>query len=261
MLQDQVAREMDWSLSKVIRIEAGTVSISTNDARMLLQLYGVNDKDLIEELIALARVSRRKTWWTNIKDAIPSPYAAYIGLEAEANRILFFQPTMLPGILQTEAYARIIVERFTKAAMTTEETNRMVSIRMTRQREVLGRDPVPDIVVVLDQSVLHRASEEHKAMMREQLLHLVEMGEQPNITLQVMPFNAGPNSIDGPYIILQFPDPSDSDVMYVESVLAPDVIDQPHIVRSYLEEFERLRRRSLDEGQSLDLIKKIADEL
>jgi hypothetical protein len=261
MLQDQVAREMDWSLSKVIRIEAGTVSISTNDARMLLQLYGVTDKEHVEELIALARVSRRKTWWTNVKDAIPSPYAAYIGLEAEADRILFFQPTMLPGILQTEAYARIIVQRFTKAAMTTEETDRRVSIRMTRQREVLSRDPAPDIVVVLDQSVLHRASDEHRAMMREQLLHLVEMGETPNITLHVMPFNAGPNSIDGPYIILRFPDPSDSDVMYIESVLAPDVIDEPQIVRNYLEEFERLRTRCLDEERSLDLIRKIADEL
>jgi hypothetical protein len=260
MLQDQVAREMDWSLSKVIRIEAGTVSISTNDARMLLQLYGVTDAAYVEELIALARASRRKTWWTNIKDTIPSPYAAYIGLEAEADRIMFFQPTMLPGILQTEAYARVIVHRFADATMTPDEAEQMVSIRMTRQREVLGRDPAPDITVVLDEAVLHRATGDRE-IMREQLLHLVDVCETPTITLQVLPFSAGPNSIDGPYIILQFPDPSDSDVMYVESVLAPDVIDQAHVVRVYLDEFDRLRQRCLDEGQSLELIKKIAGEL
>jgi len=258
--QEQVAMSMDWSLSKLIRIESGAVSVSTNDVKALLSLYMVTDQALIDELVGIARVARRRTWWSSIRDAVPSPYASYIGLEAEASELCYFQPINVPGLLQTESYARSIMPVDGPDQVEPDQADKRVAIRLTRQREVLGRERPPEIRTVLDEAVLRRVTGSPEVM-HEQLLHLVALGNSPNITIQVLPFTAGNNTVNGPFILLRYSDPADTDIVYVESALFEDLVDRPDNVGPYQYAFKSLCADSLDPAESLDFIAKVADEL
>jgi transcriptional regulator with XRE-family HTH domain len=258
--QEYAATSMDWSLSKLIRIESGAVTVSTNDVRALLALYGVTDRAQVDDLVNVARVARRRTWWSSFRDTVPSAYASYIGLEAEATEVCFFQPINVPGLLQTEAYARTIVPVDGPDQVAADQIEPRVAIRLVRQREVLGRTDPPEIRTVIDEAVLRRITGSRE-IMREQLLHLVALGNEPNITIQVLPFTAGNNTVNGPFIILRYPDPADSDVVYVESALLWDVVDRPESTGPYLWAFKSLCADSLDPQESLDFIAKAADEL
>jgi transcriptional regulator with XRE-family HTH domain len=259
LTQDQVARDMDWSLSKLIRIEAGIVSISTNDVKALLQLYGITDPLEVSELVEMARIARRRTWWSPYKDNVPSQYASYIGLEAETSSLRYYHPIGIPGLLQTRRYAETIVEATSRLQLEPNEVETRVRIRMTRQREVLGRERPPDVDVILDEGVLRRVTGGPE-IMREQLRHLATTGANSNVTIRILPFAAGDNAVMGPFIILQFPDDNDTDVVYLEGALIEDVVDRPADTRRYNDTFDRLRQKCLDEDGSLDLIKQIATE-
>jgi hypothetical protein len=254
---------MDWSLSKLIRIEAGSVSISTNDVKALLGHYRMTDPQQIDELVELARVSRRRTWWSQYRDTLPSAYVSYIGLETEASGLSFFQPSGIPGLLQTETYARgAVTAASTTVGATIDEAEIEVrhAIRMRRQQEVLDRPDRPTIDVVLDEAALHRQTGGPDTL-REQLEHLVRVGQMPRVTIRVLPFTAGDYAPQGPFIILHFPDEDDADVVYLEGVLAQDVVDRPAEVTAYQQMFERLREMSLAPEESLDKIAKVAGQL
>lgn len=264
LTQEQVAYAMDWSLSKLIRIEAGTVSISTNDAKALLNLYQLTDPAQVGDLVELARLSRRRTWWSQYKDTVPAAYLSYVGLEAEASAMQFFQSSGIPGLLQTETYARATVAA---AASTTSldpldaaEAETRHSIRMHRQRDVFSRAQPAEIEVVLDEAVLHRQTGGPDCI-REQLLHLVAIGEAANISIRVLPFAAGDYAPQPPFIVLQFPDPEDTEVVYREGVLANDMFDRPDSVAPYRRTFRRLQEMSSSPAESRSLIEKIAGEL
>jgi transcriptional regulator with XRE-family HTH domain len=265
LTQEQVAVAMDWSLSKLIRIEAGTVSISTNDVKALLQHYAITDPTQVAELVDLARVSRRRSWWSQYKETLPPPYLSYIGLEVEASRLRFFQPSGIPGLLQTEAYARAAV---TASAATTpaldllddSEIETRQAIRMRRQQDVFNRPTPPSIDVVLDEATLIRQTG-GPACLHEQLLHLLGVSRSSLATIHVLPFTAGDYAPQPPFVILEFPDPEDGDVVYLEGELSQDVIDRPSLVAPYQQTFARLRQMSLSEAESLARIEKIAGEL
>lgn len=256
LTQDRVAAEMDWSLSKIIRIEAGVVSVSPIDVRALLKLYGVVEQRRIDELVTLARSSRTRRWWASFAGALPPPYMAYIGLEAETSSVLCYTPTYLPGLFQTEAYATKAVRKDQPGA----DEQSQVEVRLTRQREVLGKENPPHITAVIDEAVVRRiASDTHSQ--REQLERLMALGTEPNITIQVLPFAAGVDTFPSSFAILQFPDPADSDVMYVESAITDDVVDQPDLVAPYRDEFQRLREMALTPAETQEMIKRIVGEL
>jgi transcriptional regulator with XRE-family HTH domain len=252
--QEQVAQEMDWSLSKVIRIESGAVGVSPIDARALLRLYGVTEKPRIDELVGLARSSRARKWWSSYASALPAPYTAYIGLEAETSSVLCYTPTKLPALFQTEAYA-------TKAVRRGQATSgeRSVEVRLARQREVLGKDHPPHITAVIDEAVVRRIASDPRTK-REQLERLVSLAGEPNITIQVLPFAAGVDGFPNPFAILEFPDPADA-VMYLENGLGDDVVDQPDLVKPYRHEFDRLREMALSPAETQEMIKRIVGEL
>jgi transcriptional regulator with XRE-family HTH domain len=260
LTQEQVAHAMDWSLSKLIRIEAGVVSISTNDVKALLQLYNVTDPIEVSDLVEMARIARRRTWWSPYKDNVPSPYASYIGLEAETSSLRYFHPIGLPGLLQTRSYATAVVEATAEFQVDRNEVGTRVDIRMARQREVLGRTGPPQVDIILDEGVLRRVTG-GPDVMREQLRHLAETGSKPHVTIHVLPFTAGDNGVPGPFVILDFPDQTDSSVVYVESAMSQDVIDRPQDIEWYVGTYERLQRMCLEPDESVRLIKKIAGEL
>lgn len=261
LTQEQVAAAMDWSLSKLIRIEAGTVSISTNDVKALLQHYRLTDPEQVRELVALARLARRRAWWSPYRDAIPPSFAAFIGLEAEASGLQLFQTVCIPGLLQTERYARAIVAAappVDHAAAPARDL--IVELRLRRQREVLDRSGPPRIEAVLDEATLRRQIGGPECL-RHQLRHLVELGRSHQVTAQVLPFSVPDYSVGASFIIVKFPDADDSDVVYAEGSVIQDVIDDSAAVRPYQEMFSELQARSLSPADSLVMIGKIADEL
>lgn len=265
--QEQVADAMDWSLSKVIRIETGGVGISTSDLRQLLLLYQIQDPDHISELVDLARVGRQRPWWTRYKDVIPAGYLSYVGLEDESSALRCVNPVGLPGLLQTEEYARAIADAswWTVATLggsgsVAQTASEGADLRMLRQQKVLRREHPPEITAVIDEAVLWRRIGGAEVL-RRQLLHLVALGSNPHITIQVLPFTASVLNMASPFVILEFSDPADTDVVYQESALEFRVLDDPADVKIHRDAFERAQAVSLPEEESLEMIARIAGEL
>jgi transcriptional regulator with XRE-family HTH domain len=268
LTQEQVGEAMDWSLSKVIRIETGGVGISTSDLRQLLQLYQVTDPEEVSELVELARIGRQRPWWTRYKDTLSSAYLAYVGLEDESSALRCVNPVGMPGLLQTEDYARALSNaswspdsRPGRPEVSRAVLEHSVEVRMIRQREVLHRSSPPEITAILDESVLWRQVGGTEVL-RRQLLHLVALGSRPHITIQVLPFRTGVMTVMSPFVILEFSDPTDSDVAYVENDPVPEhtMVDGDDVL-PYRAFFERLRDFSMGREESMERIARIAGEL
>ena len=268
LTQERVAEEMDWSLSKVIRIEAGGVGISTSDLRQLLLLYRIDDPDQVAELVELARIGRQRPWWTRYKDIVPGAYLSYIGLEDESSAIRCVIPVGLPGLLQTPDFARAVVEATWLTRLeagtvravrpTPQEVAERVEMRIIRQQNILRREHPPQITAVLDEAVLWRQIGGPEVL-TQQLRHLVELGRRPHITLRVLPFTTSMINLVSPFVILEFPDPADEDVVYLEGEEA--MVDSPAGVSLYRQIFERVSAAALPEDESLALISRVADEI
>lgn len=261
LTQEQVAVEMDWSPSKVIRIESGTVSISTNDLRALLRLYGVTDDRETTQLLRLARTARQRAWWNEFRDAIPAMFVPYIGLETEACTLRCFQAESIPGLLQTEAYARAMISGTAPDEPGADRVEQLVAVRKLRQRKVLGRPDPPQIIAVLDESVTRRVVGS-RAVLREQLAHLVQAARRPNITIRVLPFTAGPHpGMAAVFTILDFPDDADDPVLYVENAMTGDILDRPEEMGMYYRAFDKSTALALDPEASIALVEDVAAEL
>src|SRR5690349_11768514 len=213
--QEQVADAMDWSLSKVIRIETGAVGVSTNDMKALLQLYEIEDPAQVTGLVELARASRQRPWWTAHRD-LNDVFTHFLGLEAGASSMQMFQMAAVPGLFQTERYATHISGDFWIGDQpSVDEVANRVALRLTRQREVLRRKDPPEIAVVIDEAVLRHVVG-NPEVMADQLRRLAELAQQPHIAMRVLPFTAGVSPYLSSFVILGFPDPEDTDVVYLE---------------------------------------------
>jgi transcriptional regulator with XRE-family HTH domain len=265
LTQEQVAEAMDWSLSKVIRIETGGVGVSTSDLRQLLQLYHVTDPTEVAELVELARIGRQRPWWTRYKETLPAPYLSYVGLEDESSALRCVNPVGMPGLLQTEEYAQALSDASWSSSSPrwAERTDAAIAdsveVRMIRQREVLRRSPPPEISAILDEAVLWRQIGGAEVL-RRQLLHLVALGSNANIGIQVLPFETSVLNLTSPFVILEFPDANDTDVVFVEGVNVHTMVDGDEVA-AYRSIFERLRDLSMDQEESLERIAQIAGEL
>jgi transcriptional regulator with XRE-family HTH domain len=253
--QDQVATAMDWSLSKVIRIETGAVGISTNDLRALLNLYAVHDADRTEELIELARASRQTSWLSRYRADITPQYLQYIEYEETASVLCMYDPLLLPGLLQTEGYAAAVLRALADPGTPAEVVRNRIDIRLTRQR-LLEQIAPPALICVLDESVISRIVGE-RDVAQDQLARLIELASRPNITIQIVPFTAGLHrGLLEPFIILEFPDPEDGDVLYLES--SRDAIfshDEDGEITGYREVFAQLRNISFSPADTLDYLR------
>jgi transcriptional regulator with XRE-family HTH domain len=214
--QEDVAKALEWSLSKLIRVEAGRVRISKSDLEALLRHYEVQDEDLISRLITLARNARATAWWDKYK--IPDKvYSAYVGYEASARSIRMSQGLLIPGLLQTEAYARCV----TAVYATPEEVEDIVSLRLARQQAVFERGA--EQYHILDEAVIRRPVGGAR-IMTEQLRHLLKVSRRPEVSICVIPFGAGPHfGLRGPFTLLGF-DVELDDVLYLESARRGDLM-------------------------------------
>ena len=224
------------SHSKVSRLETGRVGFKDRDIVDLLTLYGVTDEEEREALRALAARANSPGWWHDYSDVLPNWFEAYVGLEEAASQIRSFEVHFVPGLLQTEDYARGVAML---AYSSPREINRRVSLRMARQA-MLEKDDAPNLWVLLDEAVLRRPIGGVNAM-RSQLKHLIEMSQRPDITIQVIPFSAGGHPVTwGPFSVLRFAEYDLPDVVYLEQLTSALYLDKPDVVDSYLAVMERL---------------------
>lgn len=256
---EEVAAELGVAPSTLSRIETGKAPTKSAYLNQMLEMYGVTDQAQRQVLIDMAREGHRKGWWSAYDDVLPSGFDIFVGLEAETTGIRSYENSVVHGLLQTGDYARAVLREL-QPRLTTEQVERQVDLRMTRQRRI-EEEPALDLWVIHDEAVVRRAVG-GPAVMRGQLAQLLEAVSRPGITLQVLPFESGAHAgLRGPFSILEFADRSDSRVAHVESVAGFIYMEKEREVRVCSDAFDRLRAAALAPGASVDLIKVIADGL
>jgi transcriptional regulator with XRE-family HTH domain len=258
---DDVAERLGWSASKISRLENARQAPRFADVRRLLDLYGV-DGTHRDQLLQLARDAVRRGWWEAFSDALPEQYASYISLEIEAVEIWQWETQVVPGLLQTEAYAHAVEQRsHSTEVIPPSRVDARVEARLARQR-VLTREMPLQLAVVLDEALLLRLYGD-AAVMAEQLRHLQELSELPNISLQVLPLD-GPHPIaTGSFTLLQFPLVGGikfHDVAYIEHLNGCSYLEEETETYRHRLSFERLTAEALGPGESVEVIARIARE-
>ncbi|MGW4891265.1 DUF5753 domain-containing protein [Kitasatospora sp. NPDC004240] len=252
------ARHLACAESKISRIEAAQSGVRLVDLRLLLDLYGVTDTATRAQLEDLAREGRTRGWWDRYSDTLSPLYADYISLEADAADMYSIQTLVVPGILQTKDYTRAVVRAQIEDA-TSEQVETLTAVRQER-RAVLSREMPLRVWAVLSESAL-RHQIGGVDVMQEQLRFLVEAAEQPNINIQVLPEASDVHAaLFGPMTILSFPDSTETDVVYVDSLLSTLYMEEPDEVRKYAALFRRALAESLPRTESATLIERIAKE-
>jgi hypothetical protein len=246
---------MEWSLSKLIRIENGTVAISVSDLRSLLAYYGIHDAQRVDPLLDLARAAKRRMWWDEYRAELHTALLTFVGFESEATDIGTFQPILIPGLIQTEAYSRAL-QRGLRPDLDEKQIDRRVEFRLRRQAELFKRDDPPHFLAVLDESVLLRQPDPDTRLMREQLTHLIEVAQQPYATIQVMPFTAGVHrGWDGNFTVMGFGGADDA-VFYAQNNPSGDVLlwEEQAVAERFWQLLQSLTNQALSPAESIEFI-------
>ncbi|WP_330175644.1 helix-turn-helix domain-containing protein [Streptomyces sp. NBC_01498] len=250
MTCNQVGKELDWSGSKVNRMETGQGRVQPSDVDALCRFYSTSD-ELRELLKGLAKESKTKGWWHAHGDAVPSWFSVYVGLEQAASNLRTYQGEFIPGLLQTAEYATELSK--VTPDQDHDEIPRQVDVRMRRQ-ELLTSGTAPDFWAVIHQSALMHVIGSGQVM-GEQLERMLDIGRQRNVTLQVLPYDAGAYPTTGPFTVLGFPEQEDPDVVYREGLTDSIYLELPAHVRIYTKAFDHLRALALSPQQSAVLIR------
>ncbi|MER6214578.1 helix-turn-helix domain-containing protein [Streptomyces sp. NPDC048387] len=262
MTAEQVAERLLVSQSKISRLENGRRSISQRDVRDLCEVYEVEDPRLVDSLMQMAKDSRQQGWWHAFGDI---PYSVYIGLETDAASLRTYEPQMVPGLLQTPEYAQALISGALPETAPGDVEKR-VQVRMHRQKRLSETDNNNAEVgplrlwAVIDEAVLRRHVGDPALMIR-QLQFLIEQSQQPYITVQVMPFTMGAHpGVNGQYAILEFPDASDSTVVYIEGVTSDLYLEKANDVQKYSVMYEHLRAQALNVDQTRQFISEVIED-
>jgi len=254
---DDVALQLEWSAAKISRIENARVRVLPRDVKHLLRVYGVKEGSAQWEiLLTLARESHQKGWWHPYGDAIRQSFSTYVGLEADAESMRTYECACVPGLLQTEEYAREVIRAGSPTAAD-DEVEKYVALRMARQ----ANKPLTELWAVVDEGALHRLVGS-AAVTRTQLDRLLECSYQPNVTMQLVPFGTGAYpSMGGAFTILTFPEPSDPDIAYVDYSTGSLFIEKPEELLRLGLIFNHLRASALPVNESRDAISRLGQEL
>ncbi|MBT2364971.1 helix-turn-helix domain-containing protein [Streptomyces sp. ISL-10] len=256
MTAEEVAERLLVSQSKISRLENGRRSISQRDVRDLCGVYEVEDHRIVDSLMQMAKDSRQQGWWHAFGDI---PYSVYIGLETDAASLRVYEPQVVPGLLQTRQYAEALIAGALPESGITDVDKR-VSVRVRRQERIRDAEHPLRLWAVIDEAALRRRVGDRQ-LMREQLEHLVELSHQPHVTVQVLPFDMGAHpGINGQYAILEFPDASDSSVVYIEGVTSDLYLEKANDVQKYSVMYEHLRAQALNVEQTRQFIETIAKD-
>lgn len=255
---EDVIAGLGWQASKLSRIENRQVGVSTPDVRKLLDVYQVTDPGLRDRLTDMARRATERGWWQSFSnDVVPPPLATLIGLEAEARTVRSYEPELVPGLLQTDAYARAIMRAW-QPSWTAAEIDRRAEIRMARQDVLRQPGTLAQGSFILNEAVLRRPAGGNDVM-REQLEALAKERDPASVTVQVLPFSAGAHpAMAGPFQLLTFPDPDDLGVVHLETSLTAMTLERPDEVHRYDEIWGSLQARALSPEDSRVMIRSYA---
>lgn len=259
------AAALEWSETKLWRVENGHTSLRSHDVELMCRIYGAAP-DMTEALMGLAKETKAKGWWHAYGDVIPEGFDVYIGLEEAASQISWYEAELVHGLLQTEQYARSVIKD-DNPGVDDEEIDRRVQLRLARQALVRRRTAPLSLHVALNEAILRRPVG-GPDVMAAQLGSLAEASGQPNVSLRVVPFGAGLHRglMSGPFELLRFPlngdgQPSEPATVYADGFTGALYLDKPHEVERYANAFESIWSAALDEAASTDLIRQSAEEL
>jgi transcriptional regulator with XRE-family HTH domain len=249
------AKKLGWQTSRLSRIETRQSGIPTPDLRKLLNTYAVEDEEYRKYLTELARRVNERGWWQKYAGLIGSEYADLIGLEEEARAIRAYEQELVPGLLQTPDYARAVI-RAAWPASTVQQIDRWVEVRIERQEVLVRSDPPPPrFSVVLSEAVLRRPVG-GREVMRGQLEHLMRPRDRANVTIQVLPFDAGVHpAMAGPFTMMTFPDPNDLGIVNVENATGALILEEPTEIRVYDEIWSTIQASALSADDSQAFLK------
>lgn len=259
---DQAAERLGWSGSKISRIETHRIGVKPTDLKKLFDLYRVAQAHR-EELQALLRESAKSSWLDSVTAGFPADYATYLYAEAEASAVWIWDPMIVPGLLQTDSYARALLAGYRAMFMLPPgDAERRVEIRQLRQNQLLTRDPPLTLSVVIDESVLYRRFG-NNTVMREQLLRLEEASALPNVNLQVLPLYGAHPIVTGAFSYLHFEPVHDvplGNMVEVEHLTGAYYLDDEDQTFRYRETFESLTAGSAGQDQSRRMVSGAARE-
>lgn len=251
----QVGEALDWSGSKVNRMETGSGRVQPSDVDALCRFYGTSD-EVREFLKSLARQAKTRGWWQVLGPGVPEWFNIYIGLEQDASTLRQYQCELLPGLMQTAAYAAELHKA--GGHMSAEAIERAVRVRMERQA-MLTKPSAPDAWFIVNEGVLRNVIGD-RGLMREQLERVLESAELPAVTLQVLPFDSGTYPATGAFTMLGFPDQGDPDIVYRDGITDAMYLEGEHHVREYTRAFDGLRAAALSPRRSCQLVASVLKE-
>lgn len=262
---EDVAAELECSVSKVSRLETGKGIPKARDVRDLLDRYGVDDPQYRDRVMRWARQAQGQGWWSDYADVLaPDPHdpltatqlERYVALEADATLIESFEPIVVHGLLQTEDYARAILQVLSAGGQTTA-VQRRVEVRMRRQERLYRSEEPLTLHLVIDEGVLHRPVGGDRVMQR-QLRRLLDDGARDNIDIRVLPFHSGAHpAVAGSFVLLDFPETAVHDLVYIESHLGNVYLEKDADVATYTQLFRSLADSALDPTESASLIESL----
>lgn len=259
------ARGLEWSETKIWRIESGQTSLRSFDVEVMCRVYRV-EPDMTAALMGLAKETKSRGWWQGYGEAVPEWFDLYVGLEAAASKLFLYEQELVPGLFQVPDYARTLITA-DHPEESDEEADRRVSLRMARQALVRRTIDPPALQVALNESVLRRPVG-GAAIMADQLRRLGEASELPNVSLRVVPFAAGfhPGILSGSFNILRFPlngggQESEPPTVYADLYTGALYLDKPNEIERYTEAFAAIWQHALDEEASRELIQQAAEAL
>jgi transcriptional regulator with XRE-family HTH domain len=246
------------SHAKISRLELGRVGFKERDVADLLDLYGVVDRDEREAFLRLVRDANTPGWWHRYSDVLPGWFEMYVRLEQAASVIRSYQVQFVPGLFQTEEYARAVITSDARGE-SRDEVERRVHLRMTRQK-LLTEPHAPTFWAVLDEAALRRPYGSGHVL-RAQLEHLVALGELPNVTLQVLRFDDAASAAAGPFTVLRFAEPDLPDIVYIEQLTSAVYLDKQADVEHYRAAMDRIATTAASPSESSVLLSRLAHEL
>jgi len=246
------------SASKISRMETGRISFKERDVEDLLTLYGLNDPEERKQLISLVAQSRQTGWWHRYNERMPKWFEDYVGLEEAASRIQSWELQFIPGLMQTEDYARAAITHGQPRA-SKESIDSQVDLRTRRQR-ILGGTTPPRLWMVIDESVLHRTLGS-VSMLKKQIEHLLDMTQHSHVSLQVIPFSRSGYVAEGAFSILRFAEAELPDITYIEHLTGALYLERPDEIEVYGRAFDRLVVDAETPRGSRQLLEKIRLDL
>jgi transcriptional regulator with XRE-family HTH domain len=255
---EDVAAHLECSMSKISRVETGQAPIKARDVRDLLQWYEITDPAQVEALMQIHKDAQKQGWWAHYEEVLSAGLATYAGLESDARILRAYEPIFVHGLLQTENYARAVIEAVRPGEP--EEVERLVRFRMDRQ-QLLTRNPDPlEVWVVLEESVLRRPVGT-KEVMAAQFKQLAQVSAMPNVTLQIMPTAKGAHmAMAGTFALLDF-EPATSSVVYVDSIAGNIYLEKERDVRKFTQTFDLARAAGADPEETPSILEDLAREM